>query len=71
MGEEYPDDVDMEGYGTVYYLSDDNGTGDNAASRTMSRSEYESWYAKMCGGAARDITYFDMTDENISGILER
>jgi hypothetical protein len=71
MGEEYPDDVDTEGYGTVYYLSDDNAFGDNAASQTMSRSEYERWYEEMCGGAARDIAYLDMTDENISGILER
>jgi hypothetical protein len=71
MGEDYPDDVDTEGYGTVYYLSDDNATAGNADSTAMSRSEYERWYEKMCGGAARDIEYLDMTDENISNILTR
>jgi hypothetical protein len=70
MGEEYPDDVDTEGYGTIYYLSDDNATGDSAISKTMSRSEYESWYEKMCGGVAGDIAYMDMTDENINSILK-
>jgi hypothetical protein len=40
MGEEYPNDVDTEGYGTVYYLSNDNATGENTTGKTMSRSEY-------------------------------
>jgi hypothetical protein len=71
-GEEYPTAADTDGYGTVYYLVDDSATGQNADSKTMSRSKYESWYEKMFGGAAaKDITYLDMTDENIKSILKQ
>jgi hypothetical protein len=71
-GEEYPTAADTDGYGTVYYLVDDSATGQNADSKTMSRSKYESWYEKMFGGAAaKDITYLDMTDENINSILKQ
>jgi hypothetical protein len=70
-GEEYPTAADTDGYGTVYYLVDDTATGSAGDSTVMSRSTYESWYEEMFGGAAaKDITYLDMTDENISGILK-
>jgi hypothetical protein len=70
-GEEYPTAADTDGYGTVYYLVDDTAAGSTGDSTVMSRSEYESWYEEMFGGAAaKDITYLDMTDENISGILK-
>jgi hypothetical protein len=69
-GEDYPSAADMDGYGTVYYLVDESETGQASDSRLMSRSVYENWYNDLFGGAARDINYLDMTDENINGILE-
>jgi hypothetical protein len=70
-GEEYPDAADTDGYGTVYYLVDETETGSTGDSKPMSQSEYESWFEEMFGGAAaKEVTYLEMTDENISGILE-
>jgi hypothetical protein len=71
FGTESSSAADTNGYGTVYYLVDDTAAGSTGDSTVMSRSAYESWYEEMFGGAAaKDITYLDMTDENISGILK-
>lgn len=63
QGEPYPEDVDFEGFGTVYIL--DDGEGETL----MGVTEYEDWYSENLG--LEDplyIPFLNMSEEHISQI---
>lgn len=65
-GNHYPDDVDTEGTGIVYCVTDSEGA------RMLSQSAYESWYAEQMGDAALlDIPYQSVSEQNIAAICDQ
>lgn len=62
-GSAYPADVDTEGAGIVYCVSDGDG------SQILSQSQYDAWYARQMDGAVLlDIPYQSVSEQNIAAI---
>lgn len=63
-GDPYPEDIDVEGAGTVFIVTR-NGT-----TETMSKSAYETWLSGMMGDAVKsDIPYQALSEENIRAVI--
>lgn len=59
-GEAYPDDIDVEGAGTVFFVTH-QGMED-----TLSKTDYEKWLADTMGSATEvEIPYQSLNEENI------
>ncbi len=62
-GDPYPDDIDVEGAGTVFILSQADEV------KTVSKSDYEQWLADTMGTAAElDVPYQALSEENIGAL---
>ena len=65
VGEDFPDDVDADGDGTVYYI---NG-GDGTSEEPVDGEAYESWLAGYMDGAKEiEISWQNLTRENVDSI---
>ncbi len=62
----YPKEVDAEGAGFVYYITDADGNGSDTP---VSQSDYQAWYDSLFGGAEElTIDYLPLTHENIDAL---
>lgn len=65
-GDKYPVDIDVSGTGFVYYIMTN---GEYEKGEPVDVTEFNEWYAENLGnGLELEITYREMTAENIAGI---
>ncbi len=63
-GNAFPDDIDADRDGFVYYLMTDAGYGD-----PVDGAEYESWRDKVLAGAKEiTVNWLDLTEDNIKSV---
>lgn len=66
MGNPFPDEIDEDGDGIVYYLMSEDGETEMYLDKTA----YEQWRAQWLDGAKKlEIPYLSMTRENIDSFL--
>lgn len=64
-GNTFPDDVDKDKVGVVYYVTE----GENAEKKAISQKDYEKWDEELIGGANKlEIDYKKFTKENVDSI---
>ncbi len=63
-GNPYPNDIDREGAGIVYLVTE------NGSTNTLSKSDYESWLMSHPSGAAILVPYTELTESAIAAIDE-
>ena len=67
-GNPYPDEIDEEKSGIVYYLME-GGAYDPASAEPVSKSIYEEWRKEQgLGGAGTEIPFLALTEENVRNI---
>lgn len=65
--EDFPDDIDTDGTGVVYYVNEDPYQG----GQPISEADYQAWLEPYLQGASElDITYQYLYDENIAAIVQ-
>ena len=64
-GNTFPDDVDTDKIGVVYYVTE----GGNVEKKAISQKDYEKWEKELIGGANKlEIDYKKFTKENVDSI---
>ena len=64
--EEYPEEIDVDNYGEVYYTYDYEGTGNKTF---MSRSQYEAFFSDLVSEANRiEVVFTELTESNVDTI---
>lgn len=62
----FPDDIDRDGDGFVYYIITEDGGYAPVYGDPMDYADYALWAARYLGANRVDVTYYPLTEENIA-----
>ena len=62
----FPDDIDKDGDGFVYYIITEDGGYAPVYGDPMDYADYALWAARYLGANRVDVTYYPLTEENIA-----
>jgi len=66
----FPEDVDKDGDGFVYYFTEEEGGYAPVYGEPMDYADYALWVARYLGTNRVDVTYYPLTEKNIA-LIER
>ena len=66
----FPEDVDKDGDGFVYYIIEEEGGYAPVYGEPMDYADYALWVARYLGTNRVDVTYYPLTEKNIA-LIER